>query len=114
MSGLADKVRSVLGIKSPSKVFAAIGEQMGEGLDVGFLGTMKRVARDMANAIPTDFNTNVNLNARGGASGGMSGGYGTSTVINQNLTITTPKALSERELAREFRSMSQRLALEIG
>jgi hypothetical protein len=113
MSSLADKVKSVLGISSPSKVFAAIGEQMGQGLDVGFIDTMKKVAADMASAIPTDFDTRVNV--RGGVNGAnsWSGGYTSGTVINQTMTVTTPKALSEKELAREFKSMSQRLALNL-
>jgi hypothetical protein len=111
---IAAKVKSVLGIASPSKVFAAIGEQMGEGIDVGFIGSMRQVARDMANAIPTDFNTNVNVRSgyTASAAGGHSG-YAGGTIINQNLSITTPRALSERELAREFKNMSQRLALSL-
>ena len=87
---------------------------MGEGLDVGFVGSMKKAAADMADAIPTDFNTAARLNASGYGNNGMAGGYGGGTVINQNLTITTPRALSERELAREFKNMSQRLALSLG
>ena len=47
---------------------------------------------------------------------GISGGSGmfaaqTSPVINQTINITSPKALSERELFRESRILSQHLAM---
>jgi len=51
------------------------------------------------------------LNVRGSTSE-PSAGLGTSgPVINQNLSVVAPKALSEKELAREFKNMSRKLAL---
>jgi hypothetical protein len=49
------------------------------------------------------------VNLHTGVNGTNGVGYGNATIINQNLSITTPKALSEKELAREFKSMSQQL-----
>ncbi|GHU71325.1 hypothetical protein FACS1894184_17970 [Clostridia bacterium] len=34
------------------------------------------------------------------------------TVINQSISVITPKALSEKELSREFQNLSRQLALE--
>ena len=52
-SGIVNGVKSALGIHSPSKVFAGIGENMALGLGVGFDETMAKVERDMNRAIPT-------------------------------------------------------------
>lgn len=52
--------KSVLGIHSPSTVFAGIGENMGLGLGSGFTDAMAGVERDMTNAIPTSFDLDVN------------------------------------------------------
>lgn len=41
IAGLADKVKSVLGIRSPSKVFAEIGEQLGAGFLEGLESLVK-------------------------------------------------------------------------
>ena len=52
--------KSVLGIHSPSTVFAGIGENMGLGLGVGFTNAMAGVEKDITNAIPTNFDLDVN------------------------------------------------------
>ena len=59
--GIVDGVKSLLGIHSPSTVFAGIGGNMGEGLGVGFLKAMTTVEKDMKKAIPTDFDINASL-----------------------------------------------------
>jgi hypothetical protein len=69
---------------------------------------MKKVAVDMQNAIPTDF---ALPDVDGGGYGGRAGAGG--GVVNQYITLTSPKALSEKEAAREFRNMSRKLALGI-
>jgi len=73
---------------------------------------MNKVADDMRDAIPTEFDdptANVKAAPRPGAAGrGKEGG----TVIHQKVSITSPKALSEREAAREFHKLSRKLALE--
>ena len=55
LGGIVDSVKGVLGIQSPSKVFAGIGKYMGEGIGVGFEDAMADVEKDMQKAIPTDF-----------------------------------------------------------
>jgi hypothetical protein len=44
---------------------------------------------------------------------GTGPGYAGGTVINQNVAITSPKALSEKEAAREFRNLSRKLAMGV-
>lgn len=53
--GIVQGVKDFLGIKSPSKVFAGIGEFMGEGLGVGFVDSMRTVEDEMKKSIPTEF-----------------------------------------------------------
>lgn len=49
---LVGGVKKLLGIASPSKVFAQIGDYMAEGLAEGFVDEMDKVSKDMQKAIP--------------------------------------------------------------
>lgn len=53
--GIVDGAKSLLGIASPSKVFAEIGKFSALGLGEGFTDTMKSVENNIKGAIPTDF-----------------------------------------------------------
>ncbi len=58
--------KNVLGIHSPSTVFAGIGENMGLGLGAGFTDAMRSVEEDMKRAIPTKFDgLNIDVDAIG-------------------------------------------------
>lgn len=59
-SGIVDGAKGLLGINSPSKVFAGIGENMGLGIGEGFTDSMKGVEKDITGAIPTDFDLELN------------------------------------------------------
>ena len=61
---------------------------------------------DMQNAIPTSFDMNAKVNGYG-SDAGTAG-----TSIIQNISVISPKALSEKEIAREFKNLSRKLALE--
>lgn len=54
-NGLLKNIKGLLGIHSPSTVFAGIGENMGLGLGEGFVDAMSDVEKEMQKAIPTDF-----------------------------------------------------------
>lgn len=54
-NGLVDGVKNVLGIHSPSKVFAGIGGYMAEGLGNGFADQMRAVSKQISASIPTNF-----------------------------------------------------------
>lgn len=58
-SGIVDGAKSLLGIHSPSTVFAGIGENMGLGIGLGFTDAMRGVEKDIAGAIPTDFDLDM-------------------------------------------------------
>ena len=103
---MVSKIKDFFGIHSPSALFAGIGRNMGEGIGVGFEDAMTAVSRDMQNAVPTSFGLNYgNVN-------GQSSAIPNGANITQNISVVTPKALSEKELAREFKNLSRKLALE--
>lgn len=99
-------IKNFFGIRSPSELFAGIGRNLGEGIGVGFEDAMAMVSRDMQNAIPTRFN--LNNDSRFNQVGSVSSG----TNITQNISVVSPKPMSEKELAREFKNLSRKLALE--
>ncbi len=70
IDGIVGGVQDLLGIHSPSTVFAGIGSNMGQGIGVGFLEAMNGVEKDMKKAIPKDFdmNASLKLDAAGSAS----------------------------------------------
>lgn len=76
VGGIVSGVKGVLGIKSPSTVFAGIGDNMAEGLGEGFDRAMNKVSGDIQDAIPTDFdiNSKVNVNETGGLAPSMNTG----------------------------------------
>lgn len=53
VGGLVDGVKGVLGIHSPSRVFAGIGQNMALGLGQGFEKQMQSVTAGIQDAIPT-------------------------------------------------------------
>jgi len=63
-SGIVDGAKSLLGIHSPSTVFAGIGENMGLGIGMGFTDAMRGVEKDIAGAIPTDFDLDMKTGIR--------------------------------------------------
>lgn len=76
VGGIVSGVKGVLGIKSPSTVFAGIGDNMALGLGEGFDKAMDKVSDDIEGAIPRDFDieSNVNLNGAGGSVTGFGNG----------------------------------------
>jgi len=60
VNSIVRSMRGVLGIRSPSKVFADIGQNMGLGLGEGFTDAMRDVEKEMNKAIPTDFDLDMN------------------------------------------------------
>ena len=87
--GIVDGIKNFFGIHSPSTLFRdEIGKNLALGLGDGFDREMKTVAKDMENAIPTDFDADVQYTV--GAAGGYRGaafGGGTSNAYNQSFTI---------------------------
>lgn len=69
VNGIVGGVKRVLGIRSPSKVFAGIGANMSEGIGEGFTEAMSGVEDDMQGAIPTDFDLDLNSKVTGSFGG---------------------------------------------
>jgi len=61
--GIVGGIKGLLGIRSPSKIFAGIGENMAAGLGLGFSEQMKQVRNQLNNAIPqSNFDLGLNKN----------------------------------------------------
>lgn len=87
--GVVDKIKNFFGIKSPSKLFAEIGGNLGEGIGVGFVKAMDGVSDDMQNAIPTDFDVNGSMSVNGSAGvSGLAGASGPLVVVQQMIVRT--------------------------
>ena len=90
VGGLVDGVKGVLGIHSPSRVFAGIGQNMALGLGQGFEKQMQSVTAGIQNAIPTPtvdtvYNAAAGLvNGLSAQSAGSSGGSYTINLVLQN------------------------------
>lgn len=107
-TGILDGIKDLLGIRSPSKVFAGIGEYMAQGLGVGFADEMKSVNKDIQGAIPTSLGGNIAL-------GAINGNRGVATGSNVNFVqnIYSNKPVNAYEVYRQTRIASQTLALEV-
>lgn len=90
VGGLVDGVKGVLGIHSPSRVFAVIGQNMALGLGQGFEKQMQSVTAGIQDAIPTPtvdtvYNAAAGLvNGLAAQSAGSPGGSYTINLILQN------------------------------
>lgn len=90
VGGIVDGVKGVLGIHSPSRVFAGIGQNMALGLGQGFEKQMQSVTAGIQDAIPTPtvdtvYNAAAGLvNGLAAQSAGSPGGSYTINLILQN------------------------------
>ncbi|MHB1453376.1 MAG: phage tail protein [Saccharofermentanales bacterium] len=94
-SGIVDGAKDLLGIHSPSTVFAGIGENMGAGIGVGFDQIMNKVTKDMQTAIPTDFNVDTNFNMKSSSNGLSSA---TKSIVEHTGVIEVRGINSKKEL----------------
>ncbi len=86
--GIVDGVKGILGIHSPSRVFAGIGQNMALGLGQGFEKQMQSVTAGIQDAIPTPtvdtvYNAAAGL-VNGLAAQGTAGGSYTINLVLQN------------------------------
>ena len=83
--GIVNGVKDTLGIASPSKVFAGIGDNMAAGIGVGFDRTMASVERDMIDAMPDlgNFQTSFSMSNASKPISGQTINYG-GVAINVN------------------------------
>ncbi|GHU55438.1 hypothetical protein FACS1894132_11560 [Clostridia bacterium] len=112
--GIVDGVKGLLGIHSPSTVFAGIGDNMALGLGEGFEKSMKNVEKDIQSAVPTDFDIQANVNSAVSMVGNM-------TVPSQSggLTLAITNFYNNRaqdieQLAYELEFYRQRVNFATG
>lgn len=90
VGGIVDGVKGVLGIHSPSRVFAGIGQNMALGLGQGFEKQMQSVTAGIQDAIPTPtvdtvYNAAAGMvNGLAAQSAGSPGGSYTINLVLQN------------------------------
>lgn len=110
-SGLVDGVKSLLGIHSPSTVFAGIGGYMAEGLAVGFGNEMsavqRRIDRSMASLIP-------DVPAPGVQPGGMASGSIGGNGSNGDLAAAFQTAMSGMAVYMSGRKVGSLVTLQQG
>jgi phage-related protein len=119
--GIVDGVKGLLGIHSPSTVFANIGGFMGEGLGVGFTKSMRSVENDIMDAIPTDFDIEANANVHSSINGGISpySIYDSANYSDKPIVVSVPLYLDGKEITtatgiiQSERNLSYRRALGV-
>lgn len=110
MSSIASAAKAALGIHSPSRVFAGIGENMALGLAEGWDDEYNGIKRKIESGL--NFGTatvGVSANARYGAqeaAGRPGSGWG-----NTYVTINSPVAVDGVQVAREWQKTTQRMAI---
>ena len=129
VSDLADSLlgaaKKALKINSPSKVFRdEVGVFVAQGIGVGFTDEMKKVNRQIEDAIPQEFDINTKANAGRAVSYAPEGreaaeklktknGMGAGAVIvNQYIYANaTDYAKQQREAARQFKQAARTVAI---
>ena len=106
IQGLPDWVKKLLGIASPSKVFADIGKNMAAGLGVGFKGSYKDIKNQISQAIE-----GLSAQASMSVSGRIGAGYGQQrqpVPVTVNIYGSPDRELDMRRLARYVATEIQR------
>ena len=90
-------IKRLFGINSPSKVFKEqIGTNLALGIGEGFSETMKGVNKEMANAIPTEFDAEIHSNISG---------VGTTLSNYDNMVYAFKQALRDVKVVMNNREM---------
>ena len=102
-NGIANKVKSILKLGSPSKVMIGMGEDTGEGFAIGMQNSMSQISglsKEMASrAVPDVKGSKMNST--------QSNNVGKSLVVNLN----SPKALDVREANKQFNRTLNKMSL---
>lgn len=112
LTGIAKKI---LGIASPSKVFAKLGGFTAEGFGVGFEDEFAHVKDDMEDALNfNDASVGINASIRKVGAGAAGSTFGGTSIGNININIDGAKYSDEQSLASaialEIQNMTDRRA----
>lgn len=108
-NSLVSGVKDLMGIHSPSTVFAGIGGNMALGLGEGWSEQFRRVQSRIENGMDFGIGSagiQANLSARADRAAGGRAGAG-----DTYITINSPKAVDAIQAAREWRKTTQRIAM---
>lgn len=113
VDGLVKGVKGLLGIKSPSKVFAGIGEYMAMGLGQGWDNEFSGIKRQIESGL--NFGT-ASIGLSGNYSGTRYGANGDSVSsanvqAGTTVNIYSPVAVDPVQAAREWKKTTQRMAI---
>lgn len=114
VNGIVDAVKGMLGIHSPSTVFAGIGENMALGLAEGWDDEYNDIKRQITNGLnfgtaSIGLSTNGTYNTTRTAQDGRQARFdGTG---NTYVTINSPVAVDAVQAAREWKKTTQRMAM---
>lgn len=113
VSGVVDFVKGLLGIASPSKVFAGIGKYMAEGLGVGWENEFGGIKRSIESGL--NFGT-ASIGLSGNYSGTRYGANGdavsaANVPAGTTVNIYSPVAVDPVQAAREWKKTVQRMAI---
>ena len=112
-----DSIKGVFKIASPSKVFRdEIGLNLAAGIGVGFEDEMDKVAKDMQNAIPTDFDTAINATSNGVVAGNKTINNSSNTTVNyyiSDVKITSDDDIESLAYKLEFNRLKASAAIGV-
>lgn len=108
VSGLVDGVKGLLGIASPSKVFAGIGKYMADGLGQGWDNEFGGIKRQIESGLNFG-TTTIGLNTRYGAQEAALSAHNAPSGTTVN--IYSPVAVDPVQAAREWKKTTQRMAI---
>jgi len=104
--GIVDGIKNFFGIRSPSTLFAGLGENMGQGIGVGFERAMDKVGEDMQNAIPTELDMpGVNVGGSTIGAVGAGGAFGGSLINIQQMIVRSEDDI--RRISQELYNLMQ-------
>ena len=111
-----DEAKKKLGIKSPSRVFRAIGEDTGQGLINGLENKeidVKKASQRLSNGVISGYNANINTNFSKGLNGGNNANYTNGISLNiENFNNNTDKDIEY--LANELAFYMSRKKIGMG
>ena len=115
VGGIVDNVKGVLGIHSPSRVFAGIGENMAMGLGAGWESEYGSIKNNITSGL--DFGTaRVGLASSGigQISNGITSGIINSSSAERNIVINLTTTLDGEVLSRKMYDYNEREQLRRG
>lgn len=115
-SNIVSGVKSFLGIKSPSRVFAGIGKYMAEGLGEGWSGEYSKVKGDIESGLNFDAGTvDYSASAMGLSQGGISSALrNVAASIGQDYTIVVQSVLDSKVIGETAYKYNRQLQRAVG